>query len=105
MSVLAPWPRTRTWLASGGRTSNAETSPFSGVAMNFDSPTSMATSGPLLPPRSQGVGEADADAVGLLGEEDAVGPAAVFLLVDDPRLDAPGVQLLPQGVHVAHREP
>src|SRR3954453_18806157 len=105
MSVLAPWPRTRMWLASGGRTSNAETSPFSGVATNFDSTTPWATSGPLLPPRSQGLGKAEADAVGLLGEEDAGGTAAVFLLVDVPRLDAPGVHLASQGVHVADREP
>ncbi len=35
MFVLAPWPRTRRWLASAGRTSRAETFPFSGVARNF----------------------------------------------------------------------
>src|SRR3954452_11523030 len=105
MSVLAPWPRTRMWLGSGGRTSNAETSPFSGVATNFDSATPWATSGPLLPPRSRRLGEAEADAVRLLGEEHAVGPAAVVLLFDDPRLDTPGVQFASQGVHVADREP
>src|SRR3954453_23655083 len=37
MFVLAPWPRTSRCVASSGRTSTAETSPFSGVARNFSS--------------------------------------------------------------------
>src|SRR5690348_11908178 len=53
----------------------------------------------------EGLGEAEADAVGLLGEEDAVGPAVVLLLVDDPRTDAPGIILTPQRVDVADGEP
>ena len=58
-----------------------------------------------VPLRLQRMGEAEADAVGLLGEEDAVGLAVVLLLVDDPRPDALGVVLAPQGVHVADGEP
>src|SRR5215470_12582945 len=103
MLVLAPWPRTRRRVASAGRTSRAETSPFSGVARNFSSRASWGMFG--APRRLQGVGEAEADAVGLLREEDAVGLAVVFLLVDDPRLDPLGVQLAPEGVHVADGEP
>src|SRR5262245_24098043 len=103
MFVLAPWPRTRRWVASAGRTSRAETSPFSGVARNLSSLVSGGMFG--APRRRQRLGEAEADAVGLLREEDAVGLAVVFLLVDDPRLDPLCVQLAPQGVHVADGEP
>ena len=41
MFVLAPWPRTSRWVARSGRTSRAETSPFSGVARNFSSFSTM----------------------------------------------------------------
>src|SRR6185437_6763029 len=55
--------------------------------------------------RLQGLGEAEAHAVGLLGEEDAVGPAVVLLLVDDPRPDALLLVFSPQSIHVADGEP
>src|SRR5437660_3717261 len=51
------------------------------------------------------MGEAEADAVGLLGEEDAVGLAVVLLLVDDPRPDPLRVVFAPEGVDVADGEP
>ena len=52
MVVLAPWPRTSRWLAPSGRTSSAETSPFSGVATNFSS-SSTITRPPPRPPASR----------------------------------------------------
>src|SRR5262245_22542835 len=44
MFVLAPWARTSRWLAFLGRTKSAETSPFSGVAVNFSCFSSWAIS-------------------------------------------------------------
>src|SRR4051794_36796604 len=51
------------------------------------------------------MGEAEADAVRLLREEDAVGLSVVLLLVDDPRADPPGLILSPEGVDIADGEP
>src|SRR5436305_8513877 len=65
----------------------------------------MAPSSSSASAGSQGLGEAAADAVGLLGEEDSVRLAIVLLLVDDPRPDAPGLILPPQGIDVADGEP
>src|SRR3954469_11441878 len=103
MSVLAPWPRTSRCVAPSGLISKAETSPFSGVARNFSSRASWAMSG--VPLRPQRMGEAEADAVGVLGEEDAERLAVVLLLVDDPRPDLLGLVLAMQSVDVADGEP
>src|SRR3954451_17647342 len=51
------------------------------------------------------MGEAEVDAIGLLGEEDAVGLAVVLLLVDDSRPDPLRVVFAPEGVDVADGEP
>src|SRR4051794_37965740 len=68
-------------------------------------PSSMATSSSSDSTDSHALGEAEADAVGLLGEEDSVGLPVVLLLVDDPRSDAPSVIFTPQRVHVVDGEP
>src|SRR5262249_13030097 len=51
------------------------------------------------------MGEAEAHPARVLREEDPVGLAVILLLVDDPRLDALGVQLAPEGVDVADGKP
>src|SRR5262245_34244410 len=102
MFVLAPWPSTSRWLAPVGRISRADTSPFSGVATNFSSLASWAMSGARC--FVQRMSEAETDAEGVLREERAERLAVVFLLVDDPRLDALGIKLGPQSVRVADGE-
>src|SRR3954454_473707 len=103
MFVLAPWPRTSRCVASSGRTSRAETSPFSGVARSFISRASWAISG--VPFRLQRMREAEAHPVGLFRDEDAVRLSVEFLLVDDPRPDPPRLVFPPEGVNVTDGEP
>src|SRR4051794_21620036 len=75
------------------------------TSTRFGRPTPGVPAPPSRDLGSRGLREAEADAMSVLREEDAAGPAVVFLLVDDSRPDAPGVQLAPEGVDVADGEP
>src|SRR5262245_20339139 len=55
--------------------------------------------------RLQGMSEAEAHSIRILGEEDAVGLAIELLLVDDSRLDPLGVKLAPERVDVTDGKP